>query len=843
MSEVNQPAAIGGFAMDCSEVPGYVVLLNSQGRILYINSSFAGRLGYSPSRLENLSIDAILPEETGDWFANLLDKPDAPGTKVHFEGEFLSHSKVPVPVMGEMSLLESGEAFAMGVFFEAEYSYAQRENHRVLIENSQDIIFKLSREGVFEFVSSAWEKLLGYPAESVVGKSFEGYVHPEDRGLCFDFLKKIFETGEALEAIEYRVKNSRGEWRWHASNASPIKDSLGRVLYFMGTARDVTEAREAKEKARAFHELMRYVIEYSRGAVAVHDRDLNYLYVSRTYLESYRVREEDVIGRHHYEVFPDLPQKWRKIHQKALQGIVSSAEEDPFVREDGSVDWTRWECRPWYETSGRIGGIIIYTEVINQQKEIERMVYTERERFKTTLFSVGDGVISTDSSGNIAMMNHIAEKLTGWSLKEAEGEPLEKIFKIRDREEKEELSGNMIKEVMGEGKTLEFDEYAILVSRDGTEVPVEDSAAPIKDGLGKINGVVVVFRDYTDKLKRIKKIEYLSLHDHLTGLYNRRYMEDTIKRLDQPRHLPFTIMILDVNGLKLTNDAFGHEMGDALLKAVATMLKEELRGGEILCRAGGDEFNILLPNTREDEAEKIKKRILEATKAIKLDSVIVSLAMGYATKESVDQDIEFIFTLADNRMYKDKLRYGKLMRSRTIEMVLRNIHLKYDSEQVHTERVSEYCEAIARAMGFPEPEIHKIKTAGVLHDIGKIMVPPEILKKSGPLTAEEYEIIKRHPETSYQILKSVDDYAAFAEDVLYHHERIDGKSYPEGLRGEEIPLNARIIAVADAYEAMTADRSYQRKKSREEAIGELRRCSGTQFDPRIVETFIENVLT
>jgi HD-GYP domain-containing protein (c-di-GMP phosphodiesterase class II) len=141
-------------------------------------------------------------------------------------------------------------------------------------------------------------------------------------------------------------------------------------------------------------------------------------------------------------------------------------------------------------------------------------------------------------------------------------------------------------------------------------------------------------------------------------------------------------------------------------------------------------------------------------------------------------------------------------------------------------------------MGFEENKIQEIKTAGILHDIGKIMVPPEILNKPSKLTDEEFEIIKRHPETSYQILKSVDEYSVFAEDVLYHHERHDGKGYPEGLVADEIPLNSKIIAVADAYEAMTAKRPYQNPKSKGEALEELVRCSGTQFDPKIVDVFV-----
>jgi diguanylate cyclase (GGDEF)-like protein/putative nucleotidyltransferase with HDIG domain len=319
-------------------------------------------------------------------------------------------------------------------------------------------------------------------------------------------------------------------------------------------------------------------------------------------------------------------------------------------------------------------------------------------------------------------------------------------------------------------------------------------------------------------------------------------MEDSIRRLDSSRNLPFTILAIDVNGLKLTNDAFGHRMGDNLLMNVASMLKRVCREDDIIGRMGGDEFMVLLPRTDQSMAESIKIRIEEASREVKLDSVIVSLAVGYATKTKKEEDISAIMTLADNNMYKDKLKYGRLMRSQTIEIVLKNINLTYDKEQIHTERVSQYCAAIAREMDFPDAEIEKIKTSAILHDIGKITVPPEILNKPGRLTPEEYEMIKKHPETGYQILKSVDEYASLANYVLYHHERIDGTGYPEGLKGEDIPLVSRIIAVADAYEAMTSKRSYQAPRTREEAAKELLRCSGTQFDSEIVGIFVRRVL-
>lgn len=362
------------------------------------------------------------------------------------------------------------------------------------------------------------------------------------------------------------------------------------------------------------------------------------------------------------------------------------------------------------------------------------------------------------------------------------------------------------------------------------------------DNEGHITGAVIVFRDFTEKKEKQKQIEYLSFHDHLTGLYNRRYIEDAAHRLDTDRNLPYTVIALDVNGLKLTNDAFGHEMGNKLLVTVADIVKQSCRADDIIGRVGGDEFIILLPKTDAAQAERIMDRITELASQTVVDSIIISLAVGYAVKTNREQEMGSIMRDADQYMYNNKLKHGKTMRNQVIETVLRNINLKYDQEQIHTERVSQYCEAIARALGFSEKEVDQIKTAGALHDIGKIVVPSELLNKPGKLTADEYEAIKRHTETSYQMLKSVHEYMGLAEAVLHHHERWDGTGYPGGLKGIDIPREARIIAVADVYEAMTAERSYQKTKTKEEAVSELKRCAGTQFDPEIVEVFVMKVL-
>jgi diguanylate cyclase (GGDEF)-like protein/PAS domain S-box-containing protein len=706
---------------------------------------------------------------------------------------------------------------------------------KAILETTQDGVIVVYGDGNVIFANEAYYKMTGFSKDdlemlNINDFSQSGHDEREKR------LDTVMEKGTVLfETVDKRKDGSLYDIEISITRFS--REPMINICFI----RDITDRKNAEKAIVHSHDLMRYIIEHNRSAVAIHDKNLNYMYISRPYAEIYNVDPDWIIGKNQYEVFPDLSQKTKNVHQRVLQGEVCSDESFRML-PDGTECWMRWECRPWYENDGKIGGLVIYSELITEQKQMKQQLLNEKEHFRTTLLSVGDGVISADNHGMITILNPIAERLTGWLSADAMGKPLHDVLRVV-REDTGIPVESYLDRVIAAGSIIDLSNGLLLLSQDGREIPVEIGAAPIKDNRGNIVGVVIVIRDYTEKKIKQKEIEYLSYNDPLTGLYNRRYMEDSIKRLDTSRNIPLTLMVIDVNGLKLTNDAFGHEAGDRLLVKVAGILKKACRADDVIGRMGGDEFYILLPHTDEKQAESIKQRITSAASNIKLDPIILSLAVGYSTKISAEQDFMAVMTTADNLMYKDKIKYGKAMKSQTIDMVLNHINANYEQEQIHTEKVSHYCEEIAKAMGLSKQDVADIRNAASLHDIGKIMVPPQILNKPGKLTPAEFAIIKRHPEIGYQMLKSVDEYVMLAEYVLYHHERWDGTGYPAGLTGEDIPLHSRIIAVADAYEAMTALRPYQKTKTKEEAIAELIRCADIQFDPEIVTFFIEKVLT
>lgn len=350
--------------------------------------------------------------------------------------------------------------------------------------------------------------------------------------------------------------------------------------------------------------------------------------------------------------------------------------------------------------------------------------------------------------------------------------------------------------------------------------------------------ILAIVRNITENKEYIQKIEQLSFYDQLTGMYNRRFYEEELRRLDTKRNLPLTLIMIDVNGLKLTNDAFGHLAGDELLKSVAEVFKSECRSDDIIARIGGDEFIILLPSSGSKEAESIVSRIQMGIKRLSVANVPVSISIGWETKLNENEPIMDVFVKAEDHMYRKKLTESQSMRNKTIQVILHTLNAKNEREKIHSDNVSKISRRIGKAMNLSYEMLKEIEIAGLMHDIGKIAINDAILNKPGPLTEAEYAEVKKHPESGYQILKSVDKYSALAEYALSHHERWDGNGYPKGMKGEEIPIISRIIAVADTYEAMVSDRSYRKAMSHETAMVEIKGCSGTQFDPGVVDVFL-----
>lgn len=377
-----------------------------------------------------------------------------------------------------------------------------------------------------------------------------------------------------------------------------------------------------------------------------------------------------------------------------------------------------------------------------------------------------------------------------------------------------------------------------MKDKDDMETLLDSKIIKRKNEIGKLFNSINQMQ--TKVLDSFKIIEYFNFHDPLTNLYNRRYYENNLKKLDIPKNYPLTIVVSDINGLKLINDAFGHNEGDRFLISAANIILDSCRKTDLIARTGGDEFVILMPKTNGRDAEKIIDKINEKTKKIEVNSIKLSISFGFKTKDKIEEDICEIYKNAEDLMYREKLLVIPSMRSGAIETILNTLHEKDKSSEIHSRTVSRISGKIAIACKMDRQDISEIKTAGLLHDIGKIMIPIKIILKEGKLTNEEYKTIKTHSEIGFRILNSSQGMRSMANIILNHHERWDGFGYPRGIKGYDIPLQSRIISIADTFDAMTSKRTYQKICTNEDALAEIVRCSGTQFDPELVKIFKDN---
>lgn len=534
-------------------------------------------------------------------------------------------------------------------------------------------------------------------------------------------------------------------------------------------------------------------------------------------------------------VHPDDHERVAEAFKETIRGDADYAVEFRIVLGDGTVRYISSRGVLHKDETGKPVRMVGTDWDVTERKQAELALMAEKELLATTLKSIGDGVVVTDAEGRITLVNAQFEGLCGRPREEIHGRLLSEVFCAAGGEDGAccRLADKTLRSGRITTNTCE------MLSKDGKKtVFVSYTVAPIRDADGVICGTVLVMHDITEQRRKQQKIDYLVYHDALTGVYNRRYFDQMLRKLDTQANLPLSVISCDVNGLKLTNDAFGHSAGDRLLKRMASILTKASRPQDIVARVGGDEFCILVPGADEARAAQMCENIKAL--AAKSHSLAIgdSISVGCETKKRPEDNIRTVINQAESHMYRNKTVESPNMRDNTIKTILYTLYKKCPHQRAHADHVSRLCGEIAERMGLCERDIGDMRVIGLMHDIGNIAVDERILNKTGPLTDDELTEIKRHCEIGFRILMATNDMAHIAKVVLAHHERYDGKGYPNGIRGEEIPLMARIVSVADTFDAMTSPRAFRKAQGRAAALREIAKNSGAQFDPAVADAFL-----
>ncbi len=358
--------------------------------------------------------------------------------------------------------------------------------------------------------------------------------------------------------------------------------------------------------------------------------------------------------------------------------------------------------------------------------------------------------------------------------------------------------------------------------------------------------ISIIFSDVTVMKDAEETIRRQAYTDSMTGFYNRTFFEEEMSRMNKKKDSlkPMSIIVIDIDGLKITNDTFGHNAGDDLLIKAADIIRSAIRSQGLISRVGGDEFCILLPNTDQKTAQERAEAIVKITDIMNSSNTLIpiSMSVGLATSsDDVDEDLYSIYRKADDDMYRYKISQSSSEKSRVIDMLLSALSERDFVTQGHVERISQLCSQMADALDLHDSQKRNLVLLSKVHDLGKIGIPDDILNKPSKLTAKEYEKMKTHVKVGFNIASRSKELVSIAPFILHHHEFWNGNGYPSGLRGEEIPLECRILGIIDAFDAMTNDRPYHKGIAMQEAIEEIKRCSGKQFDPVLAEKFIEIV--
>lgn len=621
--------------------------------------------------------------------------------------------------------------------------------------------------------------------------------------------------------------------------------------YSRGVFGDIAGYRSLLEELKASEAQLRLILENTHDTIVRLNTEGIIEYISPSCRRITGRSPGQIIGKSYFNfVHPDDLES--TAYKTLLQTHAHTHYELRYRHEAGHYIWIEVAGNVLLNERGRVTGTIMAVREITGRKQAEEKLREAHRQLIDIIDFLPDPTMVVNKEKIIIAWNKAMEECTGVKKEEVLGKddsrPAEKIYGaprpllIDFTFDDKELASYVPKysNIKRKGNVLHAEAFVpSLFNGKGAYVWI--TAAPLYDRKGNQVGAIETVRDMTERRQMEGKLKFLSLHDALTGLYNRAYFDEEMHRLRGGRQLPLGIIVCDVDGLKLINDTMGHKGGNALLVAAANLLKSCFRSGDLIARIGGDEFAVLLPGTDKEAVENACRRLRQAIDRYNTVNAALplSLSLGFAVGNDPGKDPCELFMEADLHMHREKLSHSQSTRSTIVKVLQKMLEARDFATEGHAARMQHLVARLAIACGIPEYRLNDLRLLALFHDLGKIGIPDQILFKSGPLTNEEHHEIKKHCEIGYNIANSVPDLIPVAEWILKHHEWFNGGGYPLGLRGEEIPLECRILAVVDAYDAMTSDRPYRKAMRQEDALAELERCSGSQFDPQIIANLIK----
>jgi diguanylate cyclase (GGDEF)-like protein/PAS domain S-box-containing protein len=736
---------------------------------------------------------------------------------------------------------------------QAERLFFNNLRYQSIINNMNDVIWIMDFDYHFTYFSPSVDKLVGYTAEEMMSmplreimlpKSFEqakktigDAITQEKSGIPDPSRMILFET-------EHRRKD--GKVVVIENVIQFLRDGNQEAYSIMGLGRDITEWKEAKENLKKSRNQLQLILDSAGEGIFGVDIEGHCTFCNASCLGLLGYEQDELLGTNIHRILYPSDEEERVIGEtrtlKLFEGERGTFVDDEiFWRKDGSYFHAEYYSYPQYQDGNVIGAVVTFYDITNR-KTVESEL-KESERSKTVFLSNLPGMAyrcNYDPQWTMEFVSEGCYRLTGYKPEDLLYNNKISYNDIIKPEYRLYLWNTWTELVIN--KKLYFREEYMITTASGEEKWVLEQGQVLYDEDGGVEALEGLIIDITEQKKRQEEVEYLSYHDGLTGLYNRIYFDEMRQRFDQDAYLPLSLIVGDINGLKFMNDTLGHHEGDRMIIKTAELIQSCLTDDQILSRTSGDEFSILLPNTSAEAAYEVLKKILQAftdyDAGIIKDLFKIKIALGFATKENMETSFTTLQKIAEDYMYKRKLLERSSSHSAIIESIKTTMYEKNQETEAHAERMQILSRRIGERINLSQIELDELALLATLHDIGKVGIDNEILTKPGKLSEEEWVAMKRHPEIGYRIAMASSELMSIANYILCHHEKWDGSGYPQGLKGTTIPLLSRIIAIVDAYDAMTQDRPYRKALPKETALSEIKDKAGTQFDPLAADIFV-----
>lgn len=675
---------------------------------------------------------------------------------------------------------------------------------------------------IFVKVNKKFEEMTGLKKEDILNKKVTKVL----KGIKNSKFKWIEFYGDIAMTGKEKIfeKYSEPLKRWYEVTVYSHKKGYFTTIFY-----DITEKKQQKEK-------LNYVLRFSKIGFWEYDiisKSLSWSEECENIFGLEAGEFEGEFGDFLKRVAPEDRAYVQKINSpitEMKQGIPLEYEHR-IIKKNGEKRWVRESAN--LNDENKILGLVID---ITEQKTIEKELKISREKLEHLISETTAVIYSYQIIGDnykILYLNENVKNVIGFKAERFIGNQDFHLSCIHpeDRE--------ILKAKIKKMREIDYsiDEYRFR-DKNGNYRRLYDQQKVSR----RENGVITVVGSWWDiteeRQEQNKEINALLFKDNLSGLHNRKFFKKTMADFDLKDNLPSSIIIADINGLKIVNDSYGFEKGDQLLKETAAILANFIRDKDVLARWGGDEFIILVPGSTKEQALNIIKSLKARFAASKKVNIPISISFGVATAEKESADFSDLIHAAEKMMDQNKLLENSSAKSKIVENILSTLGAKSYESKEHALRMSSLAHKLGKRVGLSNYNLNRLSLLARLHDIGKTTISEAILTKPGRLTESEWKIMQEHPRKGFEIASAIEEFSVIAEEILSHHEHWDGNGYPRALKGEEIPFLARIISIIDAYDVITNDRPYTKAQPPEKALAEIKRCAGSQFDPQLARDFL-----